>query len=274
MQEMDIDKDGQVLIFLIFLCQDNVTFLLHIVIMKIHSKTGLPPFYFRFSAKFLAEDAKSVKLALQSSQCHFPKKNSHLTPNFKKNHDLCTFVTKFSWRNKWTFSANLFGQKSGLGQFFSCDYKTRYFTGDKGRVCEGLPEVDRGRCTLHHHHLFHHQSHHQHCHNYQQCLKESLFRQESFTTLLVNKVETQISFSWWDENILQMILRDADYQMNENVNLLKFWDALVFIEHQPFTNIHQTDDDESCWSTDKHITRMKIFWWKLFDFGTISIVLL
>ena len=43
MQEMDIDKDGQVLIFLIFLCQDNVTFLLHIVIMKIHFKTGLPP---------------------------------------------------------------------------------------------------------------------------------------------------------------------------------------------------------------------------------------
>ena len=127
------------------------------------------------------------------------------------------FVTKFSWRNKWTFSANLFGQKSGLGQFFRCDYETRYFTGDKGRVCEGLPEVDRGRCTLHHHHLFHHQSHHQHCHNYQQCLKESLFRQESFTTLLVNKVEAQISFSWWDENILQMILRDADYQMNENV---------------------------------------------------------
>jgi len=33
----------------------------------------------------------------------------------------------------------------------------------------------------------------------------------------------------------------------------------VFIEHQPFTNIHQTDDDESSWSTDKHITRMKIF---------------
>ena len=152
-----------------------------------------------------------------------------------------------------------------INELFRCDFETRYFTGDKGRVCEGLPEVDRGRCTLHHHHLFHHQSHHQHCHNYQQCLKESLFRQESFTTLLVNKVETQISFSWWDENILQMILRDADYQMNENVNLLKFWDALVFIEHQPFTNIHQTDDDESCWSTDKHITRMKIFRWELFD---------
>ena len=192
-------------------------------------------------------------------------KISHLTPNFNKNHDLCTFVTKFSWRNKWTFSANLAGQKSGLGQFFRCDYETRYFTGDKGRVCEGLPEVDRGRCTLHHHHLFHHQSHHQHCHNYQQCLKQSLFRQESFTTLLVNKVETQISFSWWDENILQMILRDADYQMNENVNFLKFWDAFVFIEHQPFTNIHQTDDDESRWSADKHITRMKIFRWELFD---------
>ena len=73
MQEMDIDKDGQVLIFLIFLCQDNVTFLLHIVIMKIHSKTGLPPILFRFSAKFLAEDAKSVKFALQSPQCHFPQ---------------------------------------------------------------------------------------------------------------------------------------------------------------------------------------------------------
>ena len=96
-------------------------------------------------------------------------------------------------------------------------------------------------------------------------LNSPLFRQESFTTLLVNKVETQISFSWWDENILQMILRDADYQMNENVNLLKFWDALVFIEHQPFTNIHQTDDDESRWSADKHITRMKIFRWELFD---------
>ena len=48
-------------------------------------------------------------------------------------------------------------------------------------------------------------------------LNSPLFRQESFTTLLVNKVETQIYFSWWDENILQMILRDADYQMNENV---------------------------------------------------------
>ena len=48
-------------------------------------------------------------------------------------------------------------------------------------------------------------------------LNSPLFRQESFTTLLVNKVETQISCSWWDENILQMILRDADYQMNENV---------------------------------------------------------
>ena len=45
----------------------------------------------------------------------------HKFPIWNQKSWFMQFVTKFSWRNKWTFSANLFGQKSGLGQFFRCD---------------------------------------------------------------------------------------------------------------------------------------------------------
>ena len=80
MQEMDIDKDGQVLIFLIFLCQDNVTFLLHIVIMKIHSKTGLPPIFLDSPPNSWLRTQKVSSLPCRAHSVIFHK-IYHLTPN-------------------------------------------------------------------------------------------------------------------------------------------------------------------------------------------------